>query len=226
MSTRGTYVIEGMKLYVHHDNYPSGTAAKFMQTLKDHGRIDLFSFVRSIKEASRAETLFDGPAEFSYKIKGDTIECYSIPCEEDKLVFHSSDRFDKWINKYLPELLDKEDKPADYRIIRTVSKSWSDAPEHVYYTTETQIVESVKEAYKKAVEMTESGSVGNGSSMFSDLLRRANSLPDNKELNKLREQYLRVWSPFLAKSYNHANTSIFDKYAALPVNNQVSVTNS
>lgn len=202
MSTRGSYLIDGMKLYVHHDNYPSGTACKFYETIKRFHRIDLFSFIRTVDEAEQAADLNKSGQKYCYKIdrEKELITAYAIDFKTDELRCISFDRFDVWINREIKPELEETDKPEDYRIIRR-SKGW--------YYTESQLIEEAKTQYNEGVRFCEGGHVGNGSSCFNDCFRIANLLPENESLNLLREEYKSKWAIFLADKYKHSTPDYF-----------------
>jgi hypothetical protein len=206
MSTRGSYLIDGMKLYVHHDNYPSGTACKFYETIKRYHRIDLFSFVRTVDEAERAVDLNKSGQEYCYKVdrEHELIMAYAIDFKTDEMKCISSDRFDRWINREIKPALEETDKKEDYTIIRR-SCGW--------YYTESQIIEEVKHQFNEGVRFADCGAVGNSSSCFHQCFELANLLPNNIELNELREQYKAKYALFFAEKYGHSDPAYFLSYA-------------
>lgn len=205
MSTRGSYKIEGITMYNHWDNYPSGAALMFFNTLKEYHNLNLFSFIRSNKSVELSHSLNKSGEEFSYEIKDNKIFCYSIDMKTDKLIPHSSDYIDNWVNSMIKDILEKTDKLTDYQIIKC---------DYGYYT-ESQIIEEAKKKYSGAVNYTESGSIGNGSSLFADCFKWCNFLPENFELNSLRKKYLSFWVPFFVTAYKHDNANIFNSYAEI-----------
>lgn len=201
MATRGTYQIEGMLLYNHWDNYPSGTAGHFIKVINAFGDLSLLSVIRGMDRIEKSVNIYDGRAEYHYKIVGDKIECYSIPFDNDKLVPHSSGEIADWINNAVKSSLDDKDNVEDYTVIKL-------SPNR--YITLSKLRQKITDKFDHAKHITDNGSIGNGSSLFSETFRmiKKSGLP----FNELKNEYLSKYSKILADSYQHASTTYFDSY--------------
>lgn len=201
MATRGTYQIEGMLLYNHWDNYPSGTAYHFIKVIEKFGDLSLLSVIRGMESIEKAGNIYDGRAEFHYKIANGNIECYSIPFDKDKLVPYSSGNIDEWINKSIKPSIDAKDNVEDYTVIKISANK---------YTTLSKLRSDISTKFEHAKSITDYGSIGNGSYSFLEVFRliKKSGLP----FEEMKQEYLSKYSPIFAESYKHDTTSHFDSY--------------
>lgn len=201
MATRGTYQIEGMLLYNHWDNYPSGTAYHFIEVIKKFGDLSLFSVIRGMDKIEKTGNIYDGRAEFHYKIIDGKIGCYSIAFDKDKLVPHSSGDIAEWINNAIKPSLDDKDNIEDYMIIKMSSKR---------YTTLSQLRSYISSKFEHAKKITDCGSIGNGSHLFMELFQMIRK--SGLSFDEMKKEYLNKYSPLFAESYKHDSTDHFDSY--------------
>lgn len=118
MATRGTYQIGNLNLYNHWDNYPEGAAVHLIGVIRKYGNLEPFSVVRGMENASPATSIYDGPAEFHYKIKGEKIECYSVSDESSQIFLRSSGTIEEWLNTNVKRALDDDDDKEDYTVVK------------------------------------------------------------------------------------------------------------
>jgi hypothetical protein len=203
MSTRGTYYIEKNLCYNHHDNYPVGAAFHIVDVIKATGGTSFFDFIRGMKTLSPATSIYDGPAEFHYKIENGHIECFSIPWDEDKLVLVSKGPIEDWVNNEIKNNWDRLAEPSDnindYLLVKIDNT----------FITKTQAYEKGVKNFREQVKWLESGSIGNA-----DFQRAFKYLKVSGRLyEEFKNTYLEIYSPYLAKRYKHENTELFDSYA-------------
>ena len=201
MATRGTYKIDGQILYNHHDNYPIGAAAHFIEVIKKYNNLDLFSIIRGMERISKASSKYDGGPEFHYEIKDEQIFCYSVHPEKDALIYHSSGQIEEWINKQILKGLDETDDKNDYLIVK---KS-----KNVFYTV-NGLIKEAEEHFKSAITMTNNGQTGNGSSNFKTAFDLFKLL--NVDFTKYANIYKRVYVPFFVDAYKHNGPDLFLSY--------------
>jgi hypothetical protein len=208
MATRGTYKIDGNLCYNHCDNYPSGAAYHMLEVLKNYHSASFFSFVRGMKDLQPTTSIFDGPAEFHYKIEKDRVMCYEITLDE-KMKLVSFGEIAEWVTSQLFSEL-KRVGPKDFfepgedeRDIKIINYQGR-------YFTARQIEEKAISTFQMAEQQFEKGMWGNSSGNFSDAFKLFKLI--NKGIN-LKSKYLKYYSPVFARQYQHQNTLIFDSYA-------------
>jgi hypothetical protein len=220
MSTRGTYKIDGVLCYNHHDNYPTGVAHHLLTVINKCNRVDLFSCIRGMERLELTNSIFGGPAEYHYVIKEGTIKCYSIPLEKykDELIPHSGGTIEDWVTEYLFKSKKQHeayckrnagqwgaDKPffdegEDDRDITIINYRGS------YYTKRALENEAIAN-FKRAKEMFVKGMIGNSSGEFQDIFRMINSA--GLELNNMKEDYLSNYADVFAERYGHKTPDHF-----------------
>lgn len=210
MATRGTYRFSeaaGIIVYNHWDNYPMGAASHFIKAIETNNRLDLFSFVRGVGGAEIANSLYDGRAEYSYKVnaKDETVECFKVDWDEDKLHPHSSGRIDEWINKEIAVYYKNHPEEArpDGEVIIRISKG--------YYRTLEQVKAGALKDWERGKELTDKGQIGNGSSYFRDAFIMAKLCGDGFFAEQKKE-YTEIYAPLLASAYNHSTQDHFLSY--------------
>ena len=205
MATRGTYQVDkNQLLYNHWDNYPSGAASHFIDVIKKSHNLDFFSIIRGM-DVKPASSKFDGPAEFYYEIdnKAKKITCFSISYDSatdtDSIHYHSSGSFIDWINDNIKKALEPSDNVDDFTIVEIRQN---------YFCTITQAKEEINNTYLRAKDMTNKGHTGNGSSSFGELFKMINKTGLN--FKHIKDEYLRIYSPYFVKEYNHNDSKYFD----------------
>jgi hypothetical protein len=201
MATRGTYKVENTLLYNHWDNYPAGAANHFLEVIKKHHNLDLFSIIRGMERAEKGTNIYDGPAGFHYVIEKEKITCYSIPYEKDELIYHSSGTIEQWINTAIKSCLEEGDDINDYTVVKISDNR---------YNTVNGTFEEAKKEFEEAVRMTNLGHTGNGSSKFKNAFKLFKL--STKNFKEYSEIYKRIYVPFFVKAYNHDNDSLFLSY--------------
>jgi hypothetical protein len=189
MATRGTYKVDGVLLYNHWDNYPSGARAQLSKVLEKYGNLDLFSVIRGMENIMPTKSVYDGPAEFHYVIENHYIKMYDIQGDSElTLIDHGT--IEDWIN-------------------RGVKKNKFVQLGHSYYKQSTLYANGVKN-YKLAIETLDKGMVGNASSIFIEAFKLINA--SGKRGTRIKKEYLQKYSPILADAYKHSDTELFDSY--------------
>jgi hypothetical protein len=213
MATRGTYNIDGMICYNHHDNYPLGAAFHFLVTIRKTGSIDLFSMIRGMERLEKGQSVFDGPAEYHYKIDSKTgiLTAYKILDDKDELVEFFKGPIEDFINDEMMKakiryeqrnepFFEEGETMEDY----TVFKEYKNR-----YATASMIRVKAEERWAYGVHALEKGWIGNSSGAFQDSLKLF-ALVGNYEEKKT--EWLNVLSPLFAEKYNHETTKHFDSY--------------
>jgi hypothetical protein len=201
MATRGTYKVENTLLYNHWDNYPAGAANHFLEVIKKYGNLDLFSIIRGMERAEKGTNIYDGSAEFHYVIEKEKITCYSIPCDKNELIHHSSGTIEQWINTAIKSCLEEGDDINDYTVVKISNNR---------YNTVNGTFEEAKKEFEEAVRMTNLGHTGNGSFQFKNAFKLFKL--STKNFKEYSEIYKRIYVPFFVKAYNHDNDSLFLSY--------------
>lgn len=198
MATRGTYLINGSLNYNHWDNYPSGTAYHLFNSIKKTGGIKTYDFIRGIDKLEPTKSIYDGRAEYHYKIEGDFINCYSIPMDKDTLVPVSSGNIIDWINDNLE--LEPTDKKDNYTLCKYSGT----------YMTVAKAKKEIRKDFKFAEAWLLKGIIGNASSKFHDIFKSANKA--GIKIDFLKNKYLKKYVPIFVKSYNHSSPDHFAGY--------------
>jgi hypothetical protein len=199
MSTRGTYKIDGMLLYNHHDNYPSGTAYHLIETIKTHKNLHLFSVIRSMTRAEKITHTNYGQ-DYHYDITENEIICYKYDIDDNKNL-HSSDTIENWINKNIVKQLDETDDPNDYFVIKINNN---------YFDTKNNIFTEAKNHFENAIKMSDAKHIGNGSSEFKtafDLFKLS-----TLDYSEYKEKYISQYVPLFVESYKHKSDTLFLSY--------------
>jgi hypothetical protein len=218
MATRGTYNIDGMICYNHWDNYPTGAASHILGTIKKCGAIDLFSMVRGMDRLEKGQSIFDGPAEFHYKINSGTgiLTAYKIRDDKDELVEFFEGPVEEFINDKMIEarrLYEKRNEKffeegetmEDYTVLKRFQNR---------YATAAMVRVEAEKRWVDGLKALENGWIGNSSSAFCDSLKLF-AMVGNYEDKK--SEWLTVYSPLFAQKYNHETTKHFDSYIIEPI---------
>ena len=205
MSTRGGYQINGVNMYNHWDNYPSGAAILFFNTLKKYHKIDLFSFVRANETVELSSDLVKSGQEYVYKFNSGKFQYYSVCWENDSLTPIGEPDIVMFCNDNILPKLEEGEKYEDFHLIRCKYGIYTDS----------QIIENAKKEFSEGERFTKGGHIGNGPSCFSDCFRWCNYLPENQELNELREKYNNEYVPIFVKAYNHDDDKVFRGYSEI-----------
>lgn len=212
MSTRGIYKIEGVQIYIHHDNYPSGAAVRFAETLRRNGgNISAFEFVRANERAELFKGKIPSDVEFIYEVKDGKIYCYRWEGQYDlgyEAIPHSSGEIHEWINENIKPCLEESDDVNDYTFMKIVNEYGEKLPR---FFSISYLKSEVVRKFNQGLSQFSAGMAGNSSSSFSDAGRYARLIEGDSDIDRYREQYLKVWSPLFAQRYGHKDTETFDK---------------
>lgn len=198
MATRGTYLINGSLNYNHWDNYPSGAALHLFEAIKKTGGFTLYDIIRGMPNLQSTGSIYDGRAEYHYKIEKDNIRCYSVGWEKDELKYESGGNIIDWINSNLE--LEPTDKKENFTLVEYKGR----------YMTLKEAKKMLRIDFKNAVKWLGQGMIGNSSGAFCDVFMAANKAKIN--IDSYKKKYLKLYVPIFVKSYNHNNSDLFNSY--------------
>lgn len=214
MSTRGIYKIEGAQIYIHHDNYPSGAAVRFAETLRrNSGSITAFEFARANERAELMPGKIPGDVEYIYEVKNGHIYCYRWENIDEfgyDKIFHSSGEIHEWINRYIYDCLEESDNIKDYTFIKKENQ-YGDKISRFFSIS--YLEKEVKRHFDYAVNALEKGWIGNSSGSFKSAADIASLFnEESSKIMEMREKYLNTYVPILVEKYGHKDSSLFRGY--------------
>jgi hypothetical protein len=186
MATRGVYRVDGVYLYNHWDNYPSGAREHLSEVLEKYGKLDLFSVIRGMN-VSQAISPQDGGSEFYYVIENNFIQQYNVDGKE--LTLTDQGTIEDWINRGVQD-----------KFIKVYGQ----------YMRQSQAHEKGVEMYEDAVQKLIKGHIGNASNQFRESFVYLNLA--GGDFSEIVNEYKRKYSPKLAEAFNHSDTELFDSY--------------
>lgn len=212
MATRGTYKIENTILYNHWDNYPAGAANHFLNVLKDRGSLTLLDMLKCNEQVNFqfATSIFDGPAEYHYKIKqrdkGEIfITWYSITTN-DQLILIDELELNEFINTNFPKCYTDPTYKEQQEIKNNeVFKLVSEYSKRVSYKTREQLEKTVNNKLSQGFNYLLNGHTGNGSSCLDEVATAIKALKDSTRI----ENYNKHIAPMLQKAYRHDKPDVF-----------------
>ncbi len=206
MATRGTYLIDGVRMYNHWDNYPEGAARMVAFTLQKHSKFHLFNFIRANERVERIAITGDSMgAEYHYEITESTVKAYAIDWDNDtheesfRCIFTGS--IDDFLAQYLGKMEDEDEDDLTF-VVRNQS----------YYTI-NQVKAEIEKEWKAALHALENGWIGNSSGMFSTCFEWLNLLGSKGHdilwFQSKFNMYRDIYAPTFARKFKHDGIEVF-----------------
>jgi hypothetical protein len=209
MSTRGTYRVEEKLLYNHFDNYPAGAAMHFLKVVEQGKALNYVNLIRNTESCDfqPAQSIFDGPAEFHYKIKvkdGKTmIETNKIKYESDDFIYVDDVELDVFINRELKKHCDNEKEYKENEVLK-ISHKYANCTS---YGTRKYFTEKRNKMFDSAMAMLMiHGGVGNASGEMHEVGELTTVLNDAR----FAENYNKFIAPIFQKAYDHKTADYFE----------------